>query len=166
LPDGEEVVIRLRPHARALALPVALLLVTLAVAGFLAAWMPDGRWQTAGRWAVAGVTLLVLVRGALLPWLRWLSTVFVVTDRRVSLEQGVLRRSTRDVPLSRVADVGIERTLLQRLLRTGTLVLDTVGERGGLVVRDVPGVRQVAFRLADLLDLDGPDDEPRPAGRD
>jgi uncharacterized membrane protein YdbT with pleckstrin-like domain len=155
--DGEQVVMRLRPHGRALAVPLAVLLVSLAVAGFAAARMPEGTWQAAGRWAVAGLTAAVVLRGSLVPWLRWLTTAFVVTDRRVTLHQGVLRRSSREVPLSRVADVGVERTLGQRLLRSGTLVLDTVGERGGLVVRDVPGARDVADRLAELLDLPGED---------
>jgi uncharacterized membrane protein YdbT with pleckstrin-like domain len=153
LPDGEEVVIRLRPHARALVLPLLVLLVSLAMAGFVAARLPEGRWQDPGRWAVAAVTALAVLRGAVVPWLRWLATAFVVSDRRVTVRRGLLRRTSREVPLSRIADVEVERSLSQRLLRTGTLVLDTVGERGGLVVRDVPGVDDVAAQLADLLDL-------------
>jgi uncharacterized membrane protein YdbT with pleckstrin-like domain len=153
LPEGEEVVIRLRPHLRALLGPFLLLLGALAVAGFVAARLPEGRWQEPGRWAVAAVTVAVVLRGAVVPWLRWLSTSFVVSDRRVGLRTGVLRRSSREVPLSRIADVSVERSLGQRVFRTGTLVLDTVGERGGLVVHDVPGVQDVAEHLADLLDL-------------
>ena len=77
----------------------------------------------------------------------------------------MLRSRTRDVALWRVADVVVERTLLQRAVGSGTLLLDTTGERGSLVVRDVPGVRRVAAELGDLLDdLDGAeawgDDDP------
>jgi uncharacterized membrane protein YdbT with pleckstrin-like domain len=153
LPDGEEVVIRLRPHARVLARPLLVLLGALALGGFGAGRVPEGSWQGPGRWAVAAVTAAVVVRFCLLPWLRWLSTTYLVTERRVTLERGVLRRSSRGVPLSRVADVGVERTLGQRLFGSGTLVLDTVGERGGLVLRDVPAVRDVAEQLNELLDL-------------
>jgi uncharacterized membrane protein YdbT with pleckstrin-like domain len=157
LPDGEEVVISLRPHGAALTVPVLVLLVALAVGAFAAGRVPDGEWQTAGRWAVAALTAAVVVRWSLLPWLRWLTTAFVVTDRRVTLQRGLLRRSSRGVPLSRVADVGLDRSLRQRLLGSGTLVLDTVGERGGLVVPDVPRAREVADLVAGLLD-DAPDE--------
>lgn len=152
--DDESVVLRVRPHGVVLVPPVLALLLGLAVAGFVAALMPEGRWQAPGRWAVGAVTVAVVVRLAVAPWLRWLSTAFVVTDRRVRMQHGVLRRTSRDVPLSRIADVGVERSVVQRLAGSGTLVLDTVGERGGLVVRDVPRVREVADRLGELLDVE------------
>jgi membrane protein YdbS with pleckstrin-like domain len=157
-PDDEEVLLRVRPHARALVLPLLALLAVLAAAGFAAGRLPEASWQAAARWAVAAAAAALVVRLSLLPWLRWLTTVLVVTDRRVVLERGVLRRTSRGVPLSRVADVGVERSALQRLLGSGTLVLDTVGERGGLVVRDVPRVRALAAEIGDLLD-DAPADE-------
>lgn len=142
----------LRPHGAALVAPALVLLVLLGAGGFGAGRLPEGEWQGAGRWAVAAVTAAAVVRWSVLPWLRWLTTELVVTDRRITVERGVLRRTTRGVPLSRVADVGLERSLRQRLLGSGTLVLDTVGERGGLVVPDVPRAREVADLVADLLD--------------
>jgi len=154
-PEDEEVLLRVRPHGRALVLPLLALLLVLAVAGFAAGRLPDADWQRAARTAVAAVAAVLVVRLSLLPWLRWLTTVLVVTDRRVVLERGLLRRTSRGVPLSRVADVGVERSAVQRLLGSGTLVLDTVGERGGLVVRDVPRVRALAAEIGELLD-----DEP------
>ncbi|MFP5218302.1 MAG: PH domain-containing protein [Actinomycetes bacterium] len=150
--DDEDVVVRTRPHARVLTVPVLVLHVALALAGFAAARVPAGDWQRPGRALVAAVTLAVVVRWAALPYLRWLGTVLEVTDRRVVVEQGLLRRSTRSLPLSRVADVSVERSLGQRLVGSGTVVLDTVGERGGVVVRDVPHATRVARLVEDLLD--------------
>jgi len=152
LPEGEEVVIRLRPHARVLVLPLTVLLVALALAGYGAARLPEGEWLVPGRWAVGLLTMAVLLRWSVRPWLRWLTTSLVVTDRRVTWQSGVLRRRSREVPLSRIADVGVDRSFVQRLLGSGTLVLDTVGERGGLVVPDVPAAHEVADRLTELLD--------------
>jgi membrane protein YdbS with pleckstrin-like domain len=151
-PEDEEVLLRVRPHPRALVVPVLALLLVLGVAGYVAGRLPEADWRAAARWAVVAVASVLVVRLSLLPWLRWLTTVLVVTDRRVVLERGVLRRSTRGVPLSRVADVGVDRSPVQRLLGSGTLVLDTVGERGGLVVRDVPRVRELAAQIGDLLE--------------
>jgi membrane protein YdbS with pleckstrin-like domain len=153
-PDGEQVVLRLRPHGRALVVPLLVLLTSSAAAGFAAGVLPAGPAQTPLRAVVAAVASLVVVRWSLVPWVRWSSTTVVVTDRRVRWRSGVLRRRTREVPLSRVVDVGLDRTPGQRLLGSGTLVLETAGERGPLVLRDVPRARRVVDELADLLDRD------------
>ena len=151
LSDGEEVVLRLRPHGRALVRPALVLVAVMGVGGFLAAAVPAGEWRPAGRAAVAVVGALVVLRFSVRPWLRWLSSTLLVTDRRVQLRSGLLRTTSRDVPLGRIADVAVERSLGQRLLGAGTLLLDTTGERGVVVVRDVPRVREVAGTLTDLL---------------
>lgn len=163
MPDGEDVVIRLRPHGRALVLPAVVLVLTMGAGGFAAARVPEGEQQPLLRALVAGLVLLVVLRACAVPLLRWHTTTLVVTDRRVRTRQGVLRSRTRDVDLRRVADVVVERSLGQRVVGSGTLLLDTVGERGSVVVRDVPGVRRVAAELEELLDrlpLDQDDDEP------
>lgn len=147
---------RLRPHGRALVLPAVVLVLAMGAGGFAAAAVPDGAARGPLRALVLAVLLLVVLRACLVPFLRWRSTTLTVTDRRISTRQGVLRSRTRDVALWRVADVVVERTLLQRAVGSGTLLLDTTGERGSIVVRDVPGVRRVAAELGDLLDdLDG-----------
>lgn len=150
---------RLRPHGRVLLVPVVVLLLACAAGGFAAARLPPDEGPL--RAAVALALLLVVLRACAVPFLRWHATTLTVTDRRVRTRHGVLRSRTRDVDLRRVADVVVERSLGQRLLGTGTLLLDTVGERGSVVLRDVPGVRRVAAALADLLEelpLDDVDD--------
>ena len=103
------------------------------------------------------------MRYAVRPWLRWLTTVLVVTDRTARLETGVLRSRRREVPLSRVVDVGVERSLGQRLVGSGTLVLATAGALPALVLRDAPHANALADEVADRVDaweLEDDDDEP------
>lgn len=153
--------IRLRPHGRSLVLPAAVLVVVMGAVGFGTARVPDGDQQAVLRALIAVGGLLVVLRLSGLPFLRWLSTTVTVTDRRVRTRTGLLRTRTRDLWLWHVHDVVVERTLLQRLTRSGTLVLETTGERG-LVLRDVPGVLAVADELAQLLGEleDEPEDDP------
>jgi uncharacterized membrane protein YdbT with pleckstrin-like domain len=66
----------------------------------------------------------------------------------------VLSRSGRDVPLGRVNDVSFEHTLLERLLRSGTLTVESAGERGLIVLRDVPHVESVQAELYELIEED------------
>jgi uncharacterized membrane protein YdbT with pleckstrin-like domain len=159
---------RLRPHGRALVLPALVLVLAMGAGGFAAARVPAGEQQLAVRALVALGVLLVVLRLSVVPFLGWLGTTLTVTDRRVRTRQGVLRSRTRDVALWRIADVVVERSVGQRMVGSGTLLLDVVphgsappghGERGSVVVRDVPGVLRVAAGLNDLLDELDPEDD-------
>jgi uncharacterized membrane protein YdbT with pleckstrin-like domain len=158
LADGEEVQLDLHPHVRVLARPVLVLLVVVPLASFVAAKVPPGAAQAPVRAALAALALLLLLALVLRPFLGWVTTRYVVTDRRLITRRGVLARSGRDVPLSRITDVSFEHGLLERILGCGTLVVDCAGERGQVVLADVPGVEAVQRRLHELAD-ELPDDE-------
>lgn len=162
LPDGEQVVLQWRPHGRALVLPAVVLVLAMGLGGFAAARVPAGEQQALLRALVAALLLLVVVRASVVPFLRWRASTVTLTDRRVRLRSGVLRSRSRDVDLRRVANVVVERSLRQRLGSSGTLLLEAADERGGVVLREVPGVRDVAERIGRLLDgvpLEVEDDE-------
>ena len=90
-----------------------------------------------------------------MPYLRWRSTLIVVTTRRVVVRTGVLARSGRDVPLHRINDVTFSHSLFDRLLGCGTIVVESGGDRGQVVLDDVPHVEQVQRTLYDLADRAG-----------
>jgi hypothetical protein len=59
------------------------------------------------------------------------------------------------MPLSRVNDVTFEHSgLLERVLRCGTLVVESAGERGQLVLKDVPHVEDVQRDVYQLAEAD------------
>jgi uncharacterized membrane protein YdbT with pleckstrin-like domain len=156
LTEGESVVLDLHPHWRRVALPVIGVPVIVGVASYLAALVGGGHYQLTERAAIGVVALIVLALACLRPWLRWQSTRFVVTDRRIVLRQGVLGRRGRDIPLSRISDVSVTRSVAERLFRTGTLVLESSGEQGRIAVPDVPRVQQVARTIFELADRGSP----------
>lgn len=141
----------MRPHGRALAAPSGVLVLALGIGAFSAGRVPDGQYQVAVRVLVAVVVLAVLIRWAAVPYLRWATTRVLVTDRRIVVGAGVLTRTGRQLPLGRVADVGVVRSPVQRIFGSGTLVVDSTGERGGFVLRDLPRVAQVQRELHELL---------------
>ena len=153
LGDGEEVVMAMRPHWKEMFWPVLILLVLSPLATYVAAVVPDGSAQRWLRLAVVVVAGIVVLRWVVWPFLVWLTTSYVVTDRRLITRVGVIARLGRDMPLSRVNDVTFEHSgLLERLLGCGTLVVESAGERGQLVLRDVPRVEEVqrdVYRLAE-----------------
>lgn len=150
LSADEQIELDLHPHVKALVLPVLVLLVVVPVASFAAARVPPGSAQLPVRVGVLVVALVLLTWLTLLPFLRWLTTHYVVTDRRLIVRRGIVARSGRDMPLARINDISFSHTVIERLLRSGTLVVESGGERGQLVLDDVPGVELVQRRLYEL----------------
>jgi uncharacterized membrane protein YdbT with pleckstrin-like domain len=106
------------------------------------------------RSAVAGLAVALVLVLTVWPVLRWGSTHFILTTHRVLIRTGVLSRSGRDVPLGRIDDVSFEHSLLERLLRCGTLTVESAGERGEVVLGDVPRVESVQGTLYRLIEED------------
>jgi uncharacterized membrane protein YdbT with pleckstrin-like domain len=153
LGEDEHVEMAMRPHWKEMVWPAVILLVVSPVASFAAASLPDNDAQPWLRLTVAAVAVLVVLRWVVWPFLEWITTSYVVTDRRLITRFGVIARTGRDMPLSRVNDVTFEHSsILERVLGCGTLVVESAGERGQLVLRDVPRVEEVqrdVYRLAE-----------------
>jgi uncharacterized membrane protein YdbT with pleckstrin-like domain len=165
LADDEEVVMALRPHWKEMVGPVLVLLITCPAATYLATIAPDGSAQKWLRLAIVVVAVLIVLRFVIWPFLKWLTTSYIVTDRRIITRVGVVARTGRDMPISRVNDVTFSHSgLLERILGCGTLVVESAGERGQLVLRDVPHVEEVQRDVYKLAEAD--EERRRGEGRD
>ncbi len=102
-------------------------LVIVAIAGGLAAGVTAiaNDHVQAGWVSVVAVVFLagVVVVGLVLR----ISTTYTITDRRLHIRRGVLSRVTRDTRLERVQNVNTKQSLIDRLLRVGTVEFDTAG---------------------------------------
>lgn len=146
LSEPEVIVLRVRPHARRLLLPVLVVVAVAAASGFWVGALPDA-WMNvlAGMGAVA---LIVLV--GLLPLLSWLTHRTTVTSRRVIVRSGLFVRHRSEVQLGRVREVRTRRGLQQRLWGASDIELMFGAE--SVVVKDVPGAAVVAEALQDLME--------------
>jgi uncharacterized membrane protein YdbT with pleckstrin-like domain len=154
LADGEQVDQELHAHWKALVGPVVALLVIVPVGSFAAARIPSGSSQNALRLVILVVALVALCWLTLAPFLRWVTTIYVLTDHRLILRRGIIARSGRDIPLARINDVSFSHTAFERILGCGTLVVESAGERGQLTLTDIPHVEQVQRRLYELVEAD------------
>jgi uncharacterized membrane protein YdbT with pleckstrin-like domain len=152
LAADETLVHDLHPHWKALISPLITLVLVLGIGGFIAARIPDGDQQGLERLGVLLLALLLLGFYSLRPFLRWITTHFVITDRRVLVRTGILARTGRDIPLSRINDITFSHTFLERLLGCGTLVVESAGERGQVTLSEVPRVETVQRELYDLVE--------------
>jgi membrane protein YdbS with pleckstrin-like domain len=159
LGEDEYIVVSTRTHWKALIFPAFLLLVVVGGGGFLAAIVPDGSLQTSARIAIAVVGVLVLLVFAAKPFLNWLFSTYTLTNRRLITRHGILTRTGRDIPLMRINDVSYEHGPVDRMLGCGTLQIESAGERGQVILPDVPHVEHVHLQMSDLL-FGGPEGRP------
>jgi uncharacterized membrane protein YdbT with pleckstrin-like domain len=132
LAADEQVVVHRHPHWKSLIWPVTVLILASAAASFGAAVVNSTTWDpTAKRvvFAVIGAIWLIVIGWLTLwPFLDWLTTHFVITDRRVMYRHGILTRSGIDIPLARISSVEFRHKLLDRILRTGTLIIESASQ--------------------------------------
>src|SRR5665811_123429 len=100
--DGEHVVVSVRTHPKALIGPVALLI--LVVAGVITAAMLQPENSIVGLVA-AVVAVPVVIVWVVIPFMRWMTSTYTVTNRRLITRSGILSRTGRDIPLFRINDV-------------------------------------------------------------
>jgi uncharacterized membrane protein YdbT with pleckstrin-like domain len=87
----------------------------------------------------------------LLPFLRWRTTTYTITNRRLITRSGILNKVGKDLPLNRINDVSHERSLMDRILGCGSLIVQTAAEDGTIVLKDVPDVEHVNLQITQLL---------------
>lgn len=123
---GERVVYRARLHWIAFRWSIFLLIlaVVVAVAGQLVSASDLGdTWKL---WVPALLAGLALV-SALGPWIKVASSEFAVTDKRVLVKIGLLQRDSLETLLSKVEAIGVDQTLLGRMLGFGTITIVGTG---------------------------------------
>jgi uncharacterized membrane protein YdbT with pleckstrin-like domain len=148
LNPGEQVAVDVVPHWKFMARPA--LVTILVLAGAIAALQVQPRPPRWAELAIAGLMVLCLV-WLLERYLRWVTTSFVVTNQRLILRKGVLRRSGREIMLDRLSDISYKQTLTDRLLRCGDILLESPGREGQEVVVDVPRPVRVQNEISRLV---------------
>ncbi|GAA3417325.1 PH domain-containing protein [Rhodococcus aetherivorans] len=168
LAPEERLLLHRHPHWKMLIVPAAIFLVATALAGFLLGLSQarlDGSTASTLTIVLAVLWAAILAWQCLAPLVSWLSTHFIVTDRRVLVRQGVLTHSGIDIPMGRISNVQFRHGLLDRILRTGTLVIVSAAD-DPLEFDDIPDVQRVHALLYQQAFHADParDREPRPDG--
>lgn len=164
LAPGEKVVFEVRAHWKNLVVPALVaVLTTAAVTFLLLEVVPSPERHAWQRWTVAAVGALVLLAFAVWPLVVWASSVDVLTTRRLISRSGVLTRSGKEVPVDRIHSVSYRRTVLDRVLGCGTLVVQTAGSDSDVELYDVAHIERRILQIQDTSGAAvlGDDDPPR-----
>lgn len=146
----DEVVVRhMHTHVKVLLWRILLQILLLAAAIVGSVLGPDN-WQPWGWIVIWTIFLVVAIPLFIVPWLRWSTTTYTVTSKRVITRSGIINKVGHDLPLSRISDVQQERTLTDRIFGAGTLRLQTSSD-DPLILTDVPQVEIVQVEISNLL---------------
>jgi len=142
-------VLHLRTHGKALVVPGLVLLVLAIASGIGLAAIPAS-WQPWAGWAEFALVVVILGAWVVAPYLRWLTTTYTLTNRRIITRRGIIHKTGHDLPLSRINNVAYARSLLDRMLGCGTLILTTAAE-APVELHDIPDVERVHVLMTELL---------------
>ena len=145
----ERIVLDLHPHWIMLAKGVVLL-VALTVFGAWVnwGWDPVGTTGTVVR-AITAVAVIAALLYFLQRWVAWISTNFVVKTDRTIYREGIISKRGIEIPHDRINTVFFNQGVFDRLLRAGTLTIESAGENGVQVfenVRDPIAVQQALYQ--------------------
>ncbi|MFT3887350.1 MAG: PH domain-containing protein [Arachnia sp.] len=149
LGGDEHVVLEMRTHGKALIVPAISLFALASVLGVAIALFPPD-WQPVATYVAVGVAVVLFFFLVLLPFLRWWTSTYTITDRRIITRKGIINKLGHDLPLRRINNVNYERSLTDRMLGCGTLILETAAGQP-LTLPDVPKVERVHVTITELL---------------
>jgi uncharacterized membrane protein YdbT with pleckstrin-like domain len=140
--DDERIMLHKHPHWKMLVLPVVLFLLIVALSGFFAAVIEGRSWERNGWIALGVLGGIGVVWLTVVPLLRWRTTHFVLTTRRVLVREGILTRSGIDIPINRINSVQFRHNVIERILGCGTLIIESASDEP-LEFDDIPQVERV-----------------------
>ncbi|MDT4943369.1 MAG: hypothetical protein QOH14_102, partial [Pseudonocardiales bacterium] len=131
LADDEQVVEHLHPHWITLVPATLWFIAICAAAGLGIGYAPsNGTTHTVFIIVIVVVGVILLNWLTFAPWIRWRTTHYVFTTHRVLIRRGVLKHVGRDIALQRINDVAFSQSLWDRIVKAGTLTIESAGEHG------------------------------------
>lgn len=133
LSPDESVVLQFRPHWQAILVPIVF--GALGLAGLVVAFVAtDG----AVAWILAAGIVVIWALASVKPLADWWTTLYVLTTERVVVRAGVFSRRGTEIPLENINNVAFSQGLLERMIRSGDLLIESAGESGQSRFTDIP----------------------------
>jgi membrane protein YdbS with pleckstrin-like domain len=126
--------------------------------GMIALYTGVGIWGTVVRvkpqyriWVIVAILVLALALAAY-RLLDWYYTRFIITNKRLMMNEGLWFRRVGMIPLARVTDLRYVQSPLGRLLDYGVFSLDSAGRRNRLRhVVDLPNPNELYLRVVEEM---------------
>ncbi len=142
--EGEKVIYKTRHHKIIFIWPVVWVLLAIT---FLAL----GKYVRPDFFFFAGLFGAVSLIHALMIWVHYITSEFGITNHRVVVKEGFIKRKTMEVLLNRVESIQVEQGIWGRILNYGTVTICGTGGASdpfGKIRAPLQFKRQVQQQLA------------------
>jgi uncharacterized membrane protein YdbT with pleckstrin-like domain len=150
LSPGEDVVKVMRPHFRALIVP-GIILIAVVVGLIYFGQLLKGTFFETPLYVLAAFLVVLFV---VPKFVRWLTTLFVFTNRRIIVRKGLVARTGREIPLSKINSVSFNQTFMGRILNYGTLNVESANVEGEVYIEDIPNIQEIQLLVSGLMEAD------------
>ncbi len=136
LTADETIVRQFRPHWRMLAIPVLWVVAAIVAIVLVYQVLPpeDGTIDL----ITTGVIVLALIPLTITPLIKWWFTAYVLTSERLITRTGVIARSGIEIPLENINNVLFNQNIIERILKSGDLLIESAGESGQSEFSNIP----------------------------
>ncbi len=132
-----------KPTSKFVIMSYAFTALLIGVAVFVASRYEARREYLYGILVLGALRLLMTAKDHV----RLQMTKLALEDQGLRFHDGFLSKSTRMINLSKVQDVRVDQGVMDRMLGIGTITLETAGESGRLVMRNIDEPQQIADRI-------------------
>lgn len=150
--QGEQLIEYMRPHFMC-ALP-QIVLTTLGLLALIPLIL-FMRMSFAAPWVVIAWTVFGVLGGLAIATAKkivwWQTTRYVFTDHRIVVRTGLFNIKGDTIPLNRVQALQFEKTLFDRILGSGRLLIDSAGEND-IIIKYVKGAEEIKHEIYAQID--------------
>jgi uncharacterized membrane protein YdbT with pleckstrin-like domain len=150
--EGEEVTADLHPHWLYFATSGGLFVGGIVVG--IVSLFADGWVSTMLGWVSIGMIVVGLV-WVISAYISWTTSHFIVTDDRVMYRSGFISKRGVDIPIERINNVMMNQGILERMVGTGDLMIESAGESGQQRfsnIRQPDEIQKLIYRMMNLSD--------------
>lgn len=111
----------------------------------------EGDYVAIIEWAFVAIGGLLVIY-FFVKYLRWINTLYVLTDQRVMIKRGFISRSIEDMSLNMITNIEMGQSALQRFLGYGTIIFSSEGGNlDDLIWKYVPNPLKVRSEVQSAL---------------
>ncbi len=150
--EGEDIIYLTRRHKIIFAYPVIWLLLSVILFGVKAVFVYTAETDIA-LLIFSGIFLAAALIHALVIWILYISAEFGITNQRVIVKEGFLKRKTVEVFLKSVESVQVDQSIWGRILNFGTIIVSGTGgvtDPLNMIRKPLDFKKQVQQRLAGI----------------
>jgi uncharacterized membrane protein YdbT with pleckstrin-like domain len=92
--------------------------------------------------ALVGAVILAMIPLVVSPLIKWWFTYYVLTSERLITRTGMIARSGIELPLENINNVLFNQSVIERILKSGDLLIESAGESGQSKFSDIPHPEQ------------------------